>query len=51
MEEGVQSLKVNLSGYRPWERKVKVSGDLKVAVSLAPLPPEEKITIEQKRSK
>lgn len=48
MEEGVQSLKVNLSGYRPWERKVKVSPDLKVSVALAPLPDEAKITIDQK---
>jgi curli biogenesis system outer membrane secretion channel CsgG len=51
LEEGVQSLKVNLSGYRPWERKVKVSADLKVAAALAPLPDEQKITIEQKKSK
>lgn len=51
MEEGVQTLKVNLSGFRPWERKVKVSGELKVAVTLAPLPDEAKITIEQKVGK
>jgi curli biogenesis system outer membrane secretion channel CsgG len=48
MEEGVQLLKVVLPGYRPWERKVKVSADLRVSAALAPLPPEEKITIEHK---
>ncbi|MEY2881320.1 MAG: hypothetical protein RLZZ15_3700 [Verrucomicrobiota bacterium] len=51
MEEGVQSLRVLLSGYRPWEKRLKVTADLKVSPALAPLPPEEKITIEQKRSK
>lgn len=48
MEEGVQTLKVNLSGFRPWEKKVKVSADLKVVATLAPLPDEAKLTIEQK---
>lgn len=48
MEEGVQTVRVVLQGHRVWEKKVRVSPQLKVAVSLAPLPPEEKITIEQK---
>ena len=51
MEEGVQSLKVNRAGFRPWERKVKVSADLKVAAALAPLPDEQKLTIERSTAK
>lgn len=50
MEPGVQTLRILLQGYRPWERRIQATADLKVAPVLAPLPPEEKITIEQKRS-
>ena len=48
VEEGTHVVKLMLQGYRPWEKKVKVGAGLKVAVSLAPLPHEEKIVIEKK---
>ncbi len=48
VEEGTHVVKLVLQGYRPWEKKVKVGAGLKVAVSLAPLPHEEKIVIEKK---
>lgn len=48
VEEGTHVVKLMLQGFRPWEKKVKVGAGLKVAVSLAPLPHEEKIVIEKK---
>jgi len=48
VEEGTHAVKLTLQGFRPWEKKVKVGAGLKVAVSLAPLPHEEKIVIEKK---
>ncbi len=48
VEEGTHVVKLMLQGYRPWEKKVKVGAGLKVTVSLAPLPHEEKIVIEKK---
>ena len=48
LEEGIQVLRLVLQGYRVWEKKIKVTAGLKVSVALAPLPPEEKITIETK---